>query len=114
MFCFIVFYKTNKMAEDSNTSTFVKTYGKPRFTQIMGRSSLWNNDFNDEFDKCFGIEDVPHTTFISPESVGSVSMYKPSKHKNNDENQMNSIGGWSSQLHSTFDGHRNNYSMKKG
>lgn len=101
------------MAQGSNTSKFVKTYGKPRRTQLLGRNSLWNDDLNDEFDKCLGIEDVPQTTFISPEPSGSVTMYKPDKHKKKYENQKHSVGGWSMQLHSTLDGHRNNLSTKK-
>lgn len=101
------------MAEGSNTSKFVKTYGKPRRTQLLGQNSLWNDDLNDDFDKCLGIEDVPQSTFISPEPSGSVTMFKPSKHKKKDESQKHSIGGWSMQLHSTLDGHRNNLSSKK-
>ncbi|XP_060877718.1 uncharacterized protein LOC132950329 isoform X2 [Metopolophium dirhodum] len=101
------------MAQGSNTSKFVKTYGKPRRTQLLGQNSLWNDDLNDDFDKCLGIEDVPQTTFISPEPSCSVTMYKPDKHKKKKEDQKHSIGGWSMQLHSTLDGHRNNLSTKK-
>eukprot|EP00102_Acyrthosiphon_pisum_P021946 XP_016659156.1 PREDICTED: uncharacterized protein LOC100159679 isoform X2 [Acyrthosiphon pisum] len=101
------------MAQGSNTSKFVKTYGKPRRTQLLGQNSLWNDDLNDDFDKCLGIEDVPQTTFISPEPSGSVTMYKPDKHKKKYEDQKYSTGGWSMQLHSTLDGHRNNLSTKK-
>jgi len=101
------------MAQGSNISKFVKTYGKPRRTQLLGQNSLWNDDLNDDFDKCLGIEDVPQTTFISPEPSGSVTMYKPHKHKKKYEDQKHSIGGWSMHLHSTLDGHKNNLSTKK-
>ncbi|XP_026806781.1 uncharacterized protein LOC113549599 isoform X1 [Rhopalosiphum maidis] len=101
------------MAQELNTSKFVKTYGKPRRTQLIGHNSLWNDDLNDDFDKCLGIEDVPQTTFISPEPVGSVSMYMSAKHKKKDENQKNSISGWSMQLHCTLDSHKNNFGKKK-
>lgn len=97
------------MDQESNTSKFVKTYGKPRRTQLIGQNSLWNDDF----DKCLGFEDIPQTTFISPEPSGSVTMYKPDKHKKKYEDQKHSIGGWSMHLHSTLDGHRNNLSTKK-
>lgn len=101
------------MDQESNTSKFVKTYGKPRRTQLLGQNSIWNDELNDDFDKFLGIEDVPQTTFISPEPSGSVTMYKP-KHKKKDENQKHSdFGGWSMHLHSTLDGHRNNLSSKK-
>ncbi|XP_025193755.1 protein PF14_0175 [Melanaphis sacchari] len=101
------------MAQGLNTSKFVKTYGKPRRTQLLGQTSLWNDDLNDDFDKCLGIEDVPQTTFISPEPNGSVSMYIPAKHKKKDENQKNYISGWSMQLHCTLDSHKKNVGIKK-
>jgi len=97
------------MDQGLNSSKFVKTYGKPRRTQLIGQNSLWNDDF----DKCLGIEDIPQTTFISPESVGTVSMYMPSEHKKKDEKKKNSISGWSMKLHCTLDGHKNNSGTKK-
>jgi len=101
------------MAEDSNTSKFVKTYGKPRRTQLIGQNSLWIDDLNDDFDKFMRIEDTPQTTFISPEPVGSVTMYNPAKHKKKHQIIKSFTGSWSKQLHYTLDGHRNNFSMKK-
>ncbi|XP_015372211.1 PREDICTED: uncharacterized protein LOC107167591 [Diuraphis noxia] len=101
------------MDQTSNTSRLVKTYGKPRRTQLIGQNSLWNDDLNDDFDKCLGIEDVPQTTFVSPEPSGSVTMYKPKKKKKNENQKHSDFGGWSMHLHSTLDGHRNNLSSKK-
>jgi len=100
------------MSNSSNTSQFVKTYGKPRRTQGLGHDSLWHDDLVDSFDKCFGIDDVPQTTFISPESVGSVTMYKSAKYKTVD-NKMKTISGWSMRLHSTLSDHKAKLTTKK-
>ncbi|XP_050056674.1 uncharacterized protein LOC114130137 isoform X2 [Aphis gossypii] len=97
------------MDQGLNNSKFVKTYGKPRRTQLIGQNSLWNDDF----DKCLGIEDIPQTTFISPESVSTVSIYMPSEHKKKNEKKKNSISGWSMKLHCTLDSHKNNSGTKK-
>lgn len=98
------------MEHNSDTSQFVKTYGKPRLTQ--GVSSLWRDNLADDFDKCLGIEDVQHTTFISPEPVGSITMYNPVKHKKKVENQMKTTNGWSTKLHSTLDGYKTNSTVE--
>lgn len=98
--------------ENSNTSHIVKTYGKPRRTQLLGNDSVWHNNLTDDFDKCFGIEDVQQTTFISPEPTSSVTMYKSVKHKKKNENTMNSINKWSMQSHSSLKSHKN-YSTKR-
>lgn len=100
------------MSSNSNTSQFVKTYGKPRRIQGLGHESLWHNDLTDNFDKCLGIEDVQQTTFISPEPVRSVSLYKPAKNKKV-ENKMKTVNGWSVQLHSTLSGRKVNSTMEK-
>lgn len=101
------------MAYNSNTSQIVRTYGKPRRTQLLGQDSLWHNDLTDDFDKCFGIEDVQQTTFISPEPTGSVTMFKPVKHKKKNENNTNSMSKWSMQLHSSLNRHNNYSTVKK-
>jgi len=98
------------MSYNSNTSQFVKTYGKPRRIQGLGHDSLWHDDLADSFDKCLGIDDVQQTTFISPESVSSVTMYKSAKHKNV-KNKTKNISGWS--MHSTLGDHKANLSTKK-
>jgi len=103
------------MSGSSNTpykTKHVKTYGKPRRTQGLGHESLWHDDLVDRFDKCLGIEDVQQTTFISPEPVGSVSVYKPTKDMKV-ENKMKTVSGWSMQLHSTLSGHKDNSTIEK-
>lgn len=99
------------MAHSSDTSQFVKTYGKPRLTQRLS-SSLWHDNLADDFDKCLGIEDVQHTTFISPESTGSITMYNPVNRKKKIENQMKTINGRSTKLHSTLDSYKSNSTVK--
>lgn len=94
------------MAHNSNTSQFVKTYGKPRHTQRLVQDSLWHENVTDDFDKCLGIEDVQKTTFISPEPAGSITMYNYTKHKTKTKNEMNTIGRWSMYLQSTLNGHK--------
>ncbi|XP_050419589.1 uncharacterized protein LOC126832737 [Adelges cooleyi] len=91
------------MASNSNTSQFgfVKTYGKPRRTQLLSQTALWHDDLADDFDKCLGIQDAQQTTFISPEPMGSVTMYKPKKHQKENRDKMKTINGWSMRLQST-------------
>lgn len=101
------------MSLNSNNSLFVKTYGKPRRTQGLGQDSLWHNDLVDDFDKCLGIEDVQQTTFLSPESVSPVSIYKFGKHKKIIENKTKITNRWSIQLQSTLNGNKANSIVKK-
>lgn len=97
------------MSHSSNTSQFVKTYGKPRRTQRLGQDSLWHDNLTDDFDKFLGIEDVQQTTFISPEPVGPVKMYNHTKNKKT----MNTFGGWSQNLQSTLTGHKSMSKQKR-
>lgn len=110
-----MYRSTNKMASGSNTSQFVRTYGKPRRTQGLGHDSLWHDDLADDFDKCFAIENVQQTTFISPEPAcsKSISMHKFTNSPKKLENKSNTISGWSMQLHSTLNSHRANSTVKK-
>lgn len=101
------------MSLNSNNSLFVKTYGKPRHTQRLEHDSLWHNDMIDDFDRCLGIDDVKQTTFISPESVSSVSIYKFGKDKKKIENKTKTTNSWSMQLHSTLNGNKVNQSVRK-
>lgn len=101
------------MSLNSNNSLFVKTYGKPRHTQRLGNDSLWHNNMIDDFDRCLGIEDVKQTTFISPESVSSVSRHKSVKDKKNIDNLTKTTNSWSMRLHSTLNGNKVNSTIRK-
>lgn len=107
------FFESNEMEYNSNTSQIVKTYGKPRRTQLLGQNSVWHNDLTDDFDKCFGVEDVQQTTFISPEPTASVSMFKHQKHKKKNENRMSSISKWSMKSHSSSNSNKDCLTARK-
>lgn len=92
------------MSNNSDKSQIVKTYGKPRHTQQLGNNSVWRDNLVDDFDRCFGNEDAPSTTFISPDDA--------SKCKKN-VNKIKTIGGWSLQQHNTFNDHKTSSSTKK-
>lgn len=101
------------MAFSSDTSQFVKTYGKPRRTQKLGTVTIWHDDLTDDFDKCLGIEDLQQTTFMSPEKNSSFTMYKPVTNKKNVENKTKTIEGWSMRLQSTLSGPKDNLNTHK-
>lgn len=89
------------MAYNSDTTQFVKTYGKPRRTQRLGQDSLWVNDLVDEFDKCLGIEDDQKITFISPEPVGSHTLFTHKKEFPK-KNKMKTVNKCPKRFHSTL------------
>ncbi|XP_050541607.1 putative uncharacterized protein DDB_G0282133 [Daktulosphaira vitifoliae] len=100
------------MASNTSQIGFVKTYGKPRRTQLLSETAIWNDDLVDDFDKCLGVEHDQQTIFLSPEPSGFESFYKPKK-QNDKIDKMKTIDGWSSRLQSTLNSKKGLSTVKK-